>query len=111
MSKEKPLRGPFFVDTEAINPSLQLRIFGESSRLVLCFLNPELELRKKKVEQLSTIAEAINEALENTQWACTLCSWVGDRKDCSHVMFRGVNWERCPSCNSIVIPKYGSGGL
>ncbi len=40
-----------------------------------------------------------------TKWFCTECSWEGIFEECGHVMYRGHDWENCPSCNSIAIPE------
>lgn len=38
------------------------------------------------------------------KWFCTQCAWEGFYKELDHVMFRGHDWERCPSCGAVAFP-------
>ena len=40
-------------------------------------------------------------------WVCTKCLWEGVYSLTKGVMYRGIDWQHCPSCNSIVIPLLG----
>ena len=41
-------------------------------------------------------------------WKCTTCHWEGTYSDTLHVMYHGIDWEKCPSCGSVLIPMCGS---
>jgi len=41
-------------------------------------------------------------------WVCTKCTWKGRYSETDYVMYSGIGWQHCPSCNSIVIPSGGS---
>jgi hypothetical protein len=43
----------------------------------------------------------------NDLWVCTKCLWEGVYSLTKGVMYRGIDWQHCPSCNSIVIPLLG----
>lgn len=49
--------------------------------------------------------------LSKTKWACTRCLWKGLYADTRPVMYRGVDWQRCPSCQTIAIPQNGVSAL
>lgn len=40
-------------------------------------------------------------------WICTKCSWKGVYHLTKGVIYRGIDWQHCPSCNSIAIPLLG----
>ena len=44
-------------------------------------------------------------------WVCTKCTWKGRYSETDYVMYSGIGWQHCPSCNSIVIPSGGSTAL
>lgn len=41
-------------------------------------------------------------------WNCTRCIWEGQYDETDGVMYRGVDWQHCPSCGAIAIPRLGS---
>ena len=41
-------------------------------------------------------------------WICTKCTWKGHYSLTIGVMYHGVDWQHCPSCNSIAIPLKGN---
>lgn len=41
------------------------------------------------------------------EWACTKCRWTGPYKDTAPVMYRGRDWQNCPSCGAAAIPGNG----
>ena len=42
------------------------------------------------------------------KWMCTKCMWQGVYSETKPVMYRGIDWQHCPSCNSVAIPLLGS---
>ena len=47
----------------------------------------------------------------NDWWICTKCSWKGDYQLTKGVMYKGVDWQHCPSCDSIAIPLLGRNAI
>lgn len=41
-------------------------------------------------------------------WKCTQCTWEGEGRHTAPVMYRGTDWQNCPSCNAPAIPLEGS---
>lgn len=41
-------------------------------------------------------------------WICTKCNRKSKYVELHHVMYRGIDWEHCPNCESIAIPTIGS---
>lgn len=41
-------------------------------------------------------------------WICTRCNWTGTYSTTVGVMYWGIDWQNCPSCNSTAIPIIGS---
>ena len=41
-------------------------------------------------------------------WICTKCGRKSKYTEMHHVMYRAVDWEHCPNCESIAIPIIGS---
>jgi len=45
------------------------------------------------------------------EWVCTAppkeCGWKGIYDECNHVMYNQIDWEQCPKCKSVAIPKKG----
>ncbi len=39
-----------------------------------------------------------------TKWICTKCVWQGPEEETEPVMYRGVDWQNCPSCRAVAIP-------
>ena len=39
-----------------------------------------------------------------TDWMCTKCMWKGKYKESMPVMYRGIDWQNCPSCGAVAIP-------
>lgn len=39
-----------------------------------------------------------------TEWICTSCVWKGFYKETIPVMYHGIDWQNCPSCNAVAIP-------
>lgn len=38
------------------------------------------------------------------KWICTKCAWQGSEEETDPVMYRGVDWQNCPSCQAVAIP-------
>lgn len=38
------------------------------------------------------------------KWICTKCAWQGPEEETDPVMYRGVDWQNCPSCRAVAIP-------
>ena len=38
------------------------------------------------------------------EWICTKCAWHGKYEDTMPVMYHAIDWQNCPSCNSVAIP-------
>lgn len=53
------------------------------------------------------ITPSTHEAIADN-WMCTHCEWNGHFGDTMGVMYRGVDWQQCPVCRSVVIPSTGS---
>ena len=48
----------------------------------------------------------VNE-IHNEEWTCTKCAWNGKINKTIPVMYKGIDWRHCPSCQNIVIPTSG----
>lgn len=40
-----------------------------------------------------------------SEWICTKCNWTGNYSQTLPVMYHGIDWQNCPSCNSVAIPN------
>lgn len=43
-----------------------------------------------------------------SDWMCTKCNWNGSYSLTRGVMYHGVDWQHCPSCDGVAIPAVGS---
>ncbi|MCP4650414.1 MAG: hypothetical protein GY853_10095 [PVC group bacterium] len=40
-----------------------------------------------------------------TMWHCTECEWQGTYKQTKTVMYHGIDWQDCPSCDAPCLPR------
>lgn len=48
-----------------------------------------------------------DKSVKARDWTCTRCGWAGPYKDTAPVMYKGIDWQNCPSCGHVAIPGTG----
>ncbi len=59
-------------------------------------------------EKVSLDEEEATHQARHPDWMCTKCYWKGNYSSTVGVIYHGVDWQHCPSCNSVAIPTVGS---